>query len=64
MAFKSNDIQQKLVNIDDKIENGNMNVHSMIEDVTDTLVSAGNESFIRKLFKPSKKQLKEVNKMV
>ena len=61
-AFKSNDIRLKLVNIDDKIENGDTNVQSMIEDITDIIVSAGNVSLIRKSFKPTKKKLKKVNK--
>ena len=61
-AFHSNDIQQKLFSIDKQLKGGCMNVQSMIDEITDVVVLAGNKSLVRKSFKPTKSKIRKVNK--
>ena len=56
-AFQSNDIQQKLIDIVKQLEAGCMNVKSIIDDITNVIVLAGNKSLVRKSFKPTKRKL-------
>ena len=61
-AFQSNDIQQKLIDIDEQLEAGCINVKSVIDNITNVIVLAGNKSLVRKSFKPSKRKIKIINK--
>ena len=42
-AFNSNDIQRKLIEIDEQLDGGCMNIKTMIEEITDVIVLAGQE---------------------
>ena len=48
-AYHSNEIQQKLIDIDKQLEGGYMNVKSMIDDITDVIVLAGNKCLVREV---------------
>ena len=61
-AFHSEDIKQKLKDIDKQLEGGCMNVKYLIDNITDVIVLAGNKSLVRKSFKPTKKNIKKVSK--
>lgn len=61
-VFHSNEIKDKLTDIDEQLEGGCMDVQSMINNITDVIVLAGNKALVRKSFKPTRGKLKKVNK--
>ena len=61
-AFHSNDVKHKLIDIDEQLEAGCMDVQSLIDNITDVIVLARNKSLVRKSFKSTKRKIHEVNK--
>ena len=61
-AFHSNDVKHKLIDIDEQLEAGCMDVLSLIDNITDVFVLAGNKSLVRKSYKPTKRIIQKVNK--
>ena len=61
-AFHSHNVKNNPIDIDEQLEAGCMDVQSMIDNITDVIVLAGNKSLVRKALKPTKGKTQKVNK--
>ena len=60
-VFQTADIKARLADIDKQLE-ASVNVQTLVDSLTEVMVSAGNKSLVKKSFRPTKKKIRKANK--
>ena len=61
-VFQTADIKARLEDINKQLETDSVKVQTLVDSLTEVMVSAGNKSLVKKSFRPSKKKIRRANK--